>query len=136
MPHRDEELGLPGNREILEHALRASTTQVLRLAPGTGSSHRTLAERGADLVRGFDRIPADPPRAAIPCAAPARDAIPLDAVPLDAVPLGAGQPDAVPLDIEDDLPPDIAEAYLRARTEVHAILAEHLGVVVGDEPVR
>jgi hypothetical protein len=150
MSHRDEELGLPGNREILEHALRASTTQVLRLAPETNPSHRSLAERGADLVRGFDRVPADPPGGPVPAAIPrdatARDAVPrdslaLDPVALDSAPrdpgsLDAGPIDTGPHDAVDDLPPDLAEAYLRARSEVHAILAEHLGVVVQDGTVR
>lgn len=61
MTYRDEELGLPGNREIVERALRESTTQVLHLAAERDGRDRPLAERGADLVRGFERVPAAPP---------------------------------------------------------------------------
>jgi hypothetical protein len=59
MTQWDEELGLPGNREIVEHALSRSTTQVLHLAEETGPRNRTLAERAADLVRGFECGPAE-----------------------------------------------------------------------------
>ena len=48
MTHWDEEL---------EQALCRSTTQVLHLAGETGPRDRTLAERAADLVRGFDSLP-------------------------------------------------------------------------------
>lgn len=65
MAHRDEELGFPGNREIVERALRESTTQELHLAPETGPRNRTLVERAADRVRGFERRPADAPSGAV-----------------------------------------------------------------------
>jgi hypothetical protein len=107
-PH-DEELGLPGNREIVERALRTATTQVLHLAPDTGPANRTLAERAADLVRGFECVPALRP-------VPARSDGPV------VVPVAT--PAAIP-----EPPVDIAGAYLRARTEVTAALAEQLGTV-------
>ncbi len=110
MTYRDEDLGFPGNREIVERALRESTTQVLHLAPETGSRHRTLAERGADAVRGFERVPATQP------ARPADHDVP--AIPVPAA--------------DDAVTPEVAEAYLRARSEVKAILAEGLDVVVQD----
>jgi hypothetical protein len=97
MTQRDEELGLPGNREVLERALRESTTQVLHLAPETGPRNRTLAERGADLVRGFERVPAD--------ARPARHDEPEIPVP-------------APEEIH------AAEEQLTAVSELAAILAE------------
>ncbi len=100
-PH-DEELGFPGNREIVERALRTSTTQVLHLAPDTGPANRTLAERAADLLRGFECVPALP-------AARER----------------AADPVAVPVRATDvpETPADLAGAYLPA------MLAEQLGTV-------
>jgi hypothetical protein len=98
-PH-DEELGFPGNREIVERALRTSTTQVLHLARDTGPANRTLAERAADLVRGFECVPALP-------AAGERSA---DPVPVRAT------------DVPES-PADLAGAYLPA------MLAEQLGTV-------
>ncbi|MGH3758272.1 hypothetical protein [Actinophytocola sp.] len=106
MTYSDEELGLPGNREVVECALHASTTQVLHLAPGTGSRHRTLAERGADAVRGFERVPA-----------------------VSAGPIVVPDPPATVVAARDGIPADIAEAYLHAKTEVKAILAENLAGV-------
>lgn len=100
MTQWDEELGLPGNREIVEHALGRSTTQVLHLAVETGRRNRTLAERAADLVRGFECGPALPDRAAtdVEPAVPARAAV----------------------------LPDIAEELLHTENEVTALLADGL----------
>jgi len=109
MRDHGEELGYPGEREIVEHALRTATTQVLRLAPDTGPAGRSLLERGADAVRGYHLLPA------IPAAART-----------------AGDPDVVAAASKDGIPSDIAEAYMRAKTEVKAILAEHLVEVVGE----
>jgi hypothetical protein len=81
MADRDEELGFPGNREIVERALRESTTQELHLAPETGPRNRTLAERAADVVRGFERRPA----AARPEPPAVRD-VPVPAEPYLAAP--------------------------------------------------
>lgn len=97
MRHHGDELGYPGEREILERALRTATTQVLRLAPDTGAAGRSLLERGADAVRGFDLLPVS----------------------------ATGAPEIVAAASRDGIPPDIAEAYMRAKTEVKAILAEH-----------
>lgn len=105
MGDHGDEFGYPGEREILERALRTATTQVLRLAPEPGPAGRPLLERGADAVRGFDLLPAVPQPA-------------------------TGDPEIVAAASKDGIPPDIAEAYIRAKTEVKAILAEHLGEVV------
>ncbi|MPZ82124.1 MAG: hypothetical protein GEV28_17700 [Actinophytocola sp.] len=104
MTMRDD--GFPGNREIVERALRESTTQVLYLAAETGPRNRSLLERAAGSVRGFERVSEAPP--------------------------GVRPPDAVVAASKDGIPSDIAEAYMRAKTEVKAILAEHLDVVVHD----
>jgi hypothetical protein len=96
-----EDLGFPGNRELLERQLAKATTQVLFLAQDTPARHQSLAERAAEQVRGVEIMPAaerfwaaDPSPAALETAA------------------------------RDGIPADIAEAYVRARTEVTAILAE------------
>ena len=79
-----EDLGFPGNREIVERQLAAATTQVLYLAGETGrAGHRTLAERAAELVRGVEVIPArerfwTAPPAADAVAAASREGIPAD----------------------------------------------------------
>lgn len=98
--------GFPGNREIVERALRESSVQVLHLARETGPRNRSLLERAADSLRGFERVPASPPPAL--------------------------SPEAVATASKDGIPSDIAEAYLRAKTEVKAILAEHLEVAAPD----
>lgn len=105
MRDHGDEFGYPGEREILERALRTATTQMLRLVPDQAPAGRTLLERGADAVRGFDLLPAVPEPA-------------------------AGDPETVAAASKDGIPPDIAEAYMRAKTEVKAILAEHLGEAV------
>lgn len=99
MTHHDEDLGYPGNRETLERELNKATTQVLFLAQEPGRGHQTLAERGADAVRGMELLPSEerfwteePSGAAVAAAA------------------------------KDGIPADIAEAYLRAKTEVKVIL--------------
>lgn len=97
--------GLPGNREVLERELGRSATQVLHLAPAT-SQHRSLVERGADAVRGFEVLPSDIP-------------------PVPA-------PSVVEAASRDGIPADIAEAYMRAKTEVKTILADHLNEVIRD----
>jgi hypothetical protein len=97
-----EDLGFPGNRELVEQQLAAATTQVLYLAPETRpNGRRSLAERGAGLVRGVELIPAEERFWTAPPA-----------------------PDAVAAAEKDGLPADIAEAYLTAKTEVKNILAE------------
>jgi len=90
----DEDLGYPGNRELVERQLAMATTQVLYLAPESASRHRSLAERGAELVRGVELIPAGERFWTAP--------------PTPA----AG------------IPADIAEAYLHTKAEVKNILAE------------
>lgn len=96
-----EDLGFPGNRELVERQLAKSTTQVLFLAPEAAAGHRTLAERGADLVSGVELMPAD-----------------------ERFWTAEPSPAAAAVASKDGIPPDIAEAYLRAKTEVKAILAE------------
>ncbi|HEY7592867.1 MAG TPA: hypothetical protein VH969_06900 [Actinophytocola sp.] len=98
MTHHDEELGFPGNREIVERALRESTTQELHLAAETGPRNRTLAERAADVVRGFERRPAD--------ARPEPPAVRDFSVPAESYATAPAQP------------------YLAAPPELDAILAE------------
>jgi hypothetical protein len=96
----DEELGFPGNREIVEHALRVSTTQVLHLSPPqAGPRHRSLLERTAEAVRGVELLP--------PASA-------------------STSTDAIAVARKDGISADLAEDYLRAKTEVKAILAQHL----------
>ncbi len=109
----DEDLGFPGNREIIEAALLTSVTQVLYLSPESVSTQpskqpfgRSLLERGSSAVRGMERIPADE-RFWSPEVAPELSV------------LAAASRDGVPA--------DIAEAYIRAKTEVKAILAEYSG---------
>jgi hypothetical protein len=100
--NHDEDLGFPGNRELVERQLAVSTTQVLYLAPGgRPSGHRSLAERGAELVRGVELIPAQERFWTAPPA-----------------------PDAVAAAEKDNVPADIAEAYMHAKAEVQHILAE------------
>ncbi|HEV7647113.1 MAG TPA: hypothetical protein VGP26_03030 [Actinophytocola sp.] len=121
MTQWDEELGLPGNREIVEHALCRSTTQALHLAEETGSRNRTLAERAADLVRGFECGPAAPPARPEP--------------ELPAVPPPAGRvrgPDTVPHAVPHAVPPGIAEELLHAGTGVNAVLAGGLEALAQD----
>jgi hypothetical protein len=97
--YHDEDLGFPGNRETIERELCKATTQVLFLAPEPGSGHQSLCERGADAVRGMELMPAaerfwtaEPTPAAVAAAA------------------------------KDGIPADIADAYMRAKTEVKVIL--------------
>jgi len=109
MTQWDEELGLPGNREIVEHALSRSTTQALHLAEETGQANRTLAERAADLVRGFECGPAVP--------AEADHAEPAVQAP------------------QDDMLSDLADSLLRAETGVNVLCAGGVGAavhVIGD----
>lgn len=96
-----EDLGFPGNRELVERQLARSTTQVLFLGAAEKAGHRTLAERGAELVRGVELMPAE-----------------------ERFWTASPSPAAVEVATKDGIPPDIAEAYLRAKTEVKAILAE------------
>lgn len=102
----DEDLGFPGNREVVEAALLTSVTQALYLSVSDHPSGQTLLERGSSAVRGMELIPADE-RFWSPEVAPELSV------------LAAASRDGVP--------PDIAEAYIRAKTEVKAILAEHVG---------
>ncbi len=105
----DEDLGFPGNREIVEAALFSSVTQALYLSTESASMRstgQTLLERGSSTVRGMERIPADE-----------RFWSPEDAPELSVLEAAS----------RDGVPPDIAEAYIRAKTEVKAILAEHIG---------
>jgi hypothetical protein len=97
----DEDLGFPGNREIIERALAKSTTQVLFLAQDEGRGNRTLVERGAESVRGIELMPTS-----------------------DRFWAAAPEPSAVAAASKDGIPADIAEAYMRAKTEVKAILAD------------
>jgi len=103
MSPSDEDLGFPGNREIIERALARSTTQVLFLAADDRSENRSLLERGTELVRGIELMPA---AERFWAAAPA--------------------PSAVAAASKDGIPADIAEAYMRAKIEVKAILAEEV----------
>jgi hypothetical protein len=96
-----EDLGFPGNRELVERQLAIATTQVLYLAPEATSRHRSLAERGAELVRGVELIPASERFWTAPPA-----------------------PDAVAAASKDGIPAEIAEAYLDAKAEVQNLLAE------------
>jgi hypothetical protein len=96
-----EDLGFPGNRELLERQLAKATTQVLFLAADTAAGHRSLAERGAELVHGVELMPAE-----------------------ERFWTAEHSPSALATAAKDGIPPDIAEAYLRARTEVKAILAD------------
>lgn len=103
MTRHDEDLGFPGNRELVERQLTVATTQVLYLAPETTSraGHRSLVERGADLVRGMEMVPAAERFWTAPPA-----------------------PNAVAAARADGIPADIAEAYMQAKAEVTNILAE------------
>jgi len=101
MHAREEDLGYPGNREIVERQLAKSVTQVLFLAPETAAGHRSLAERGAELVRGVELMPGE-----------------------ERFHIEAPAPVAVAAASKDGIPSDIAEAYMRAKNEVKAILAE------------
>lgn len=96
-----EDLGFPGNRELLERQLAKATTQVLFLAHDTSAGHRTMAERGADAVRGVEIMPA-----------------------AERFWTAEPSPAAVATAAKDGIPPDIADAYVRAKTEVKSILAE------------
>lgn len=96
-----EDLGFPGNRELVERQLSRSTTQVLFLAAEERAGRRSLAERAADLVRGVELIPADE-RFWTPSPSPA----------------------AVAFAEQAGIPADVADAYLKAETEVKAVLAE------------
>jgi hypothetical protein len=96
-----EDLGFPGNRELVERQLAAATTQVLYLAPEPTSRHRSLVERGAELVRGVELIPAGERFWTAPPA-----------------------PSAVTAAEKDGVPAEIAEAYLNAKAEVKNLLAE------------
>ena len=101
MSANDEDFGFPGNREIIERALGRSTTQVLFLAPDDAPGNRSLVERGAELVRGIELVPA-----------------------AERFWAAAPEPSAVAAASKDGIPADIAEAYMRAKTEVKAILAD------------
>lgn len=101
MTCHDEDLGFPGNREILERQLAAATTQVLYLDAEKSPGHRSLAERGAELVRGLELLPATERFWTAPPS-----------------------PAAVAIAAKDGVPPDVAEAYLRAKAEVKSILAD------------
>lgn len=96
-----EDLGFPGNRELLERQLAKSATQVLFLAEDTPAGLHTLAERGAERVRGVEIVPAEE-RFWTPEPSPA----------------------TLATAAKDGIPSDIADAYVRAKTEVKAILAE------------
>jgi hypothetical protein len=96
-----EDLGFPGNRELLERQLAKATTQVLFLAQDAPAGHHSLAERGAELVRGVEIMPAE-----------------------ERFWTAEPSPAAVATAAKDGIPPDIAEAYVQAKTEVKAILAE------------
>jgi hypothetical protein len=103
MTSHDEDLGFPGKREIVERQLAVATTQVLYLAPETTNraGHRPLVERGAELVRGMEMVPAQERFWTAPPA-----------------------PNAVAAARKDGIPADIAEAYMLAKAEVKNILAE------------
>ncbi|MFL6127168.1 hypothetical protein [Actinophytocola sp.] len=97
-----EDLGFPGNREIVERQLAVATTQALYLAGETArAGHRTLAERAAELVRGMEMVPA-----------------------LERFWTAPPAPAAVAAASRDGIPADIAEAYVRAEAEVKNILAQ------------
>lgn len=102
----DEDLGFPGNREIVEAALLTSVTQALYLSSEQVADNQSLLERGSSAVRGMERIPAGE-----------RFWSPEDAPELSVLEAAS----------RDGVPSDIAEAYIRAKTEVKAILAEHVG---------
>lgn len=102
MTQSDAEMGFPGNREMIERELRKATTQALYLAPDAeAAGHRSLLERGADAVRGMELMPAE-----------------------ERFWTAAPDPAIVAAASKDGIPPDIAEAYIRAKTEVKAILAD------------
>jgi hypothetical protein len=96
-----EDLGFPGNRELLDRQLAKATTQVLFLAADTATGHHSLAERGAELVRGVELMPAE-----------------------ERFWTAEPSPAAVAAAARDGIPPDVADAYVRAKTEVIAILAD------------
>jgi hypothetical protein len=96
-----EDLGFPGNRELLERQLAKATTQVLFLAQDTPTRHHSLAERAAEQVRGVEIMPAE-----------------------ERFWAAEPSPAAVKTAAKDGIPPDIAEAYVRAKSEVKAILAD------------
>lgn len=97
--HMDQ--GFPGDREVLERELAKSTTQVLFLAPLGDAGSRSLLERGASLVRGVELVPS-----------------------AERFWTAGPDPSIVEEASADGIPADIAEAYMRARSEVEAILAE------------
>ncbi len=96
-----EDLGFPGNRELLERQLAKATTQVLFLAEDTPPGHHSLAERAADMMRGVEIMPAE-----------------------ERFWTAEPSPAAAATAAKDGIPPDIADAYVHAKTEVKAILAE------------
>lgn len=96
-----EDLGFPGNREMVEQQLGKSTTQVLYLAAEERAGHRSLAERAADLVRGVELVPAE-----------------------ERFWTMSPSPAAVAVAEKAGIPADIADAYLKAETDVKAALAE------------
>ena len=96
-----EDLGFPGNRELLERQLAKATTQVLFLAQDTPPGHHSLAERAAEMIRGVEVMAAE-----------------------ERFWTAEPSPAAVESAAKDGIPPDIAEVYVRAKTEVKAILAE------------
>jgi hypothetical protein len=90
-----EDLGFPGNRELLERQLAKAATQVLFLAHDARPGRHTLAERGAEMIRGVEVMPSEE-------RFWAEDSPPAD----------------------DVFTVDIAEAYAAAKTEVKTLLAE------------
>jgi hypothetical protein len=96
-----EDLGFPGNRELLERQLAKGSTQVLFLAQDVPPGYHSLAERAAEMIRGVEIMAAE-----------------------ERFWTAEPSPVAVETAARDGIPPDIAEAYVRAKTEVKAILAE------------
>lgn len=110
---RDDEIAFAGNRELIERELARSVAQVLHLMPGRAAAHRPLQEIGVDIVlsvaflraaRGTEStFAADLAGACAPHSPPHHPA-----------PVG--------------VPEDIAADYLRAKTELQAILRRDLPI--------
>lgn len=110
MTFRDNEIALPGDREVIERELTRSVAQVLHLVPGRTAGHRGLQEVGVDIILSatFVRARSGPPATLAATVADACSA---------AVPPRATTPGGVAEDIADD--------YARAKAEVKAILRRH-----------
>jgi hypothetical protein len=113
MTLRDDEIAFAGNRELIERELARSVAQVLHLMPGPAAGHRPLQEIGVDIVLSVAFLRA------------ARGAEPMFAADL----AGACDPGSPPRHpTPDGVPEDIAADYLRAKTELQAILRRDIPI--------